>query len=119
MTGQRIETILWGLFHMPCLFHALTGLYCPGCGGTRALRYLLRGRLLLSLQYHPLILYGAVVAAAEAGTYLLARITGRKELFLGHDRLFLYLAAAIVTVNFLVKNILLVFFGIDLLPVPL
>ncbi len=29
----------------PCLFHALTHLYCPGCGGTRAAILLLRGDL--------------------------------------------------------------------------
>src|SRR5229473_3201521 len=27
----------------PCVFHALTGLQCPGCGTTRALHHLLHG----------------------------------------------------------------------------
>lgn len=27
----------------PCLFHCVTGLYCPGCGSTRALHSLLQG----------------------------------------------------------------------------
>ena len=45
----------------PCLFHLLTGLYCPGCGGTRAFRALLAGNLLLSIRYHPLVAYMAVV----------------------------------------------------------
>ena len=27
----------------PCLFYRVSGLYCPGCGGTRAIRALLEG----------------------------------------------------------------------------
>lgn len=37
---------------MPCAFHSLTGLYCPGCGGTRAVRELLYGDLRMSFQHH-------------------------------------------------------------------
>lgn len=45
---------------IPCLFRTLTGFYCPGCGGTRALKALLHGKLWLSFCYHPLVLYLAV-----------------------------------------------------------
>jgi hypothetical protein len=30
-------------FYPPCIFHAMTGLQCPGCGTTRALHHLLHG----------------------------------------------------------------------------
>ena len=82
----------------PCLFHLLTGLYCPGCGGTRAVRAMAAGNLRLSFQYHPLVLYTAAVLTVE----LLS--------------LFVYIAAGIIVVNWIGKNVLLVFFGIDLLP---
>jgi hypothetical protein len=37
-------------FYPVCLFHALTGLYCPGCGGTRAAYQLLHWHLLSALR---------------------------------------------------------------------
>lgn len=46
---------------LPCIFHKLTGLYCPGCGGTRALYWLLKGDVTRSLHYHSIVLYGAVL----------------------------------------------------------
>ncbi len=39
-----------------CPIHALTGLYCPGCGTTRALHQLLHGNLLAALRLNPLLL---------------------------------------------------------------
>ncbi|MGY0504877.1 DUF2752 domain-containing protein [Luteimonas sp. e5] len=39
----------------PCSFHALTGLWCPGCGGTRALHALAHGDVARALAYNPLV----------------------------------------------------------------
>lgn len=39
----------------PCLFHKLTGLYCPGCGSLRALHSLLNGHLKAALSLNPLM----------------------------------------------------------------
>ncbi len=49
------------VFSVPCLFHAVTGLYCPGCGGTRAVQVLFEGKFLLSFFYHPIVPYCAGV----------------------------------------------------------
>jgi hypothetical protein len=39
-----------------CLFHALTGLHCPGCGATRCLHALLHGDLVQAAAYNLLFL---------------------------------------------------------------
>lgn len=44
----------------PCLFHAYTGYYCPGCGGTRSILFLLKGELINSVIYHPIIVFTSV-----------------------------------------------------------
>lgn len=100
----------------PCLFHLFTGLYCPGCGGTRAVRCLLKGELRLSFQYHPLVLYTAVVMTVELVSFVLSKVLKKPRFYLGHEKLFIYIGAGIVLVNWIYKNVMLVIFGIDLLP---
>ena len=40
-------------FYPPCLFYALTGLHCPGCGTLRGLNQLLHGNMLAAIGYNP------------------------------------------------------------------
>ena len=43
-----------------CSIRAHTGIPCLSCGGTRALYYLLKGDILKSLVYNPIVVYGAL-----------------------------------------------------------
>ena len=47
LTGRLQPCLLYLFFHIPC----------PGCGGTRAVEYLLRGSMWQSFLAHPLVLY--------------------------------------------------------------
>lgn len=40
---------------IPCLFHEITGLYCPGCGTTRMMYSLFRFDFYQAFRYNPLI----------------------------------------------------------------
>ena len=54
-----------------CLFHEITGLYCPGCGSGRAAIALLRGHPLEALGHNPLLfLLGIPCALVLAREYL-------------------------------------------------
>lgn len=49
---------------LPCMFNKITGWYCPGCGGQRALHALLHGRLAHALSYNLLaVILGAGLIA--------------------------------------------------------
>ncbi len=106
-------------FYIPfsnCAFHDILHLYCPGCGGTRAVNALLSFRFMDSFLANPIILYMAVTA-------IYYYIVGFYSFFIKkdgkiYDRLpdyFIWIALGIVVVFFLLRNVLLVFWKIDYL----
>ena len=59
---------------IPCLFHQITGLQCPGCGVTRMCLRLLHGDLTGAFRENQgvfcLLPVGAVLAGSRAGQYV-------------------------------------------------
>lgn len=58
--------ILNRIFGTVCLFKALTGYPCPGCGMTRAWWSVLRGDITDAFYWHPLFLLAPVLVGAIA-----------------------------------------------------
>lgn len=79
------------------------GFYCPGCGGTRAVKALLHGNILESLRYHPIVVY--VVALVIAYTLF------RRKPKVVHA----YIAFIMILVQFAYKNLLLIIFHIHVI----
>jgi len=44
-----------------CAFKAITGAYCPGCGGTRAVFAFISGHWVKSFLYHPFVPYCGIL----------------------------------------------------------
>ena len=65
LAAAGLIALIWYIFKLPlpsdCAFHAATGIYCPGCGGTRAVKYLLQGKVFHSLLAHPVPVYVMVI----------------------------------------------------------
>lgn len=103
-------------FYMPCIFHKMTGFYCPGCGGTRAVLSLLKGEVLLSFCYHPLVLYTVVIYLWFMLSHTIEKIThGACKVGLTYRNAYLWMALVILIINIAVKDIALTAFDIDLL----
>lgn len=64
-------------FFPKCLFHAMTGLDCPGCGGLRATHQLLNGHLLAAFQLNPLLICLLPIAAYFGLRQIVFMRTGR------------------------------------------
>jgi sulfite exporter TauE/SafE len=60
-----------------CVFHAVTGLYCPGCGSLRALHQLLHGHVATALGYNCLLVLSVPVLAYALASHVLRRLGWR------------------------------------------
>lgn len=100
----------------PCIMHSITGLYCPGCGGTRAVSALLRGHPLRSFYYHPIVLYTAVFGGWFLFSQTVERLSrGRLRIGMHYRDIYLWIALAIVLVNWVIKNLILLIGGVALM----
>lgn len=120
-----VALILMKLFHidieqlpirrMPCLLYTLFHVYCPGCGGTRAVFALLRGDVLQSLYYHPVVVYTVVMYA----WYLISNTVqwlSKEKIRIGTNFKTWYgvVAIVIIVVNWVVRNVLLLVWEITI-----
>lgn len=99
-----------------CSFHRLTGLYCPGCGGTRSVFLLLHGKIWKSFCYHPFVPYTACLGGWFMISQTIERISrGKIKIALRFREVYLWIALALIVVNCLVKNLSLLIWHVDLL----
>lgn len=115
--------LLWTVYELllkerlpriPCLMYTLLGIYCPGCGGTRAVRALLSGHVFLAFRYHPLIPYSAVITGGFMITQGLSRLGIKGIKGWKFHNWYLYGAVLIIIGNFLIKNLLLLVWNITI-----
>jgi hypothetical protein len=84
-------------FYPVCEFHALTGLNCPGCGGTRAVYQLLHGHILQALQDNALVILSLAALGGRSAWFATRKI--RNQLvtpFLPSEVLWTFLVIAMV-----------------------
>lgn len=89
-----------------CVFHEVTGLYCPGCGAGRACYSILHGQFLEAFCYNPLM----TVLLPLLGLYIAARmvdwvVTGGNHIDRKINVKFLTWVLVIVVVYGVLRNI--------------
>lgn len=137
-SGMSVEDALyfWGLLMLPlglagmwivtdwvvprftqtsCIFWQLFGMYCPGCGGTRALIALAHGHFLESLWYHPLIGYCVIMYLVFMLSHTLEKLHVPFVKGMKFREWILYGMLVVLAVNWVLKNILKFGFGIVML----
>lgn len=114
---KKMEKILDFLFGLlpPCVFHEVTGFYCPGCGSTRSVRFLIRGDIGNSFIYNPIVPYTIIATFIFLTFVVKYKISGKS---LNKEKIglpMLYIGVIILLLNWIIKDWLLIFRGIDLL----
>ena len=62
LAGLFIKFLIYHHITYTCTFYKFTGIYCMGCGGTRAMLALLDGNILLSVHENPAVILLAIFA---------------------------------------------------------
>ena len=108
--------VVTGLYCPGCSFLKNTGMYCPGCGGTRAVFALLRGKILRSVYFHPVVLYTAAVGGWFMISQTIERLSrGKLKIGLNFRTVYLWIALILIVANFVIKNAVLLAAGTALL----
>lgn len=100
---------------LPCTIHDILHLYCPGCGGTRAVKSLLNFNLAKSLLCNPFVLYLVVIFLYYYIGTTIAIITKHKLILFYFKFSMLYLGIILFFGSCIVRNILAIYYKIDYL----
>ena len=106
----KVANWLGGVFG-GCLMHRFF-IYCPLCGGTRAIAALTRFQFLEAWNYNALVvLLSAVVLGLDVWAWI--RYLQKKEPLIILPRWSWITACVLLVAYFILRNVLMIFFGID------
>lgn len=92
-------------FYPPCPFHALTGLYCPGCGSLRALHHLLHGHVATAFGFNPLMVASLPFLGYSFLSYCMVEIRGKSLPTVFVPAIFVWMYLGVVLLFWVMRNI--------------
>lgn len=107
----------WIIPHLPdseCAVHKFLGVYCPGCGGTRAVIALLHGEFLKSAWYHPFVMYTVLMYVWFMLSHTLEKLHISPFKGIKFEPWIMYGMLVMIGLNFVLKNVLSFCFGIEI-----
>ncbi len=95
-----------------CSFYETTHLYCPGCGGTRAVSSLLKFDIISSLKYNAIVPIGFLLVLAYDIKILKSILKNDMSFFDNHKYMPVLIYVIFLAVYFILRNVFLIL-GID------
>lgn len=91
-----------------CKIYETWGIYCPGCGCTRAFLSLMHGNIIESLYYNPTVAYSFIITLM----YLISRTVGKiikkenAKYIMKYNPIYIYIGVGLLVITCIVKNIM-------------
>lgn len=93
-------------FHPACPFHALTGLYCPGCGSQRSISALLKGNIGEAFDKNALMVLSLPMIGYSAFIFIWNTFNkNKKTQKIFYDPLFVKILLVVVVLFGVLRNI--------------
>ncbi|MFV0250411.1 MAG: DUF2752 domain-containing protein [Bacilli bacterium] len=91
------------IFGETCIFHIITGLYCPGCGMTRCVLSIIHGNFYQAFRYNPLGFIALFILFIYFIYFLICKITQNKMLKI--PKYIEYLLLVIILIYSIIRNL--------------
>ena len=88
-----------------CPIYRITGLYCPGCGGTHAFRAMAHGEIGASLSFHPLVLPAACFIVLYLAALLLWKLCGGRGFKPHFRRVYIVISIGLILYHVISANV--------------
>lgn len=102
------------VFSEDCYFKVHWKIYCPGCGGTRALLELVQGNFIQSIKYNPIVIFFLIDIILMSILGIVERKNG-KYFTASFRKIINIIFLAFIVVFSLMRNYFLYGYGIDVL----
>ena len=91
--------------YIPCLFHKITGLFCPGCGLTRMMFSILKLDLKSAFQYNQLLFVLSPFMLFLCINYIYSWITNKKSVLKKIPNYVWYIIIIVLLIYTILRNI--------------
>lgn len=98
-----------------CAFYAVTHLYCPGCGGTRATYYFVKGQIIKSILFNPFVPYTILAYVVFMVNTVLVKTTKKLGFSKYPASVTIYVGVGILILQWIIRNTIYIAFGITCL----